>query len=71
MGSQQTDHLMVVLPWPEPKDIMAEIRRKHPQFKVTYVCNGSANAMNGKSDIKDGMRVHQWVQPSVMSLTGS
>ena len=29
-------HLLLILPFPEPVDILDRIRQNHPQFKITY-----------------------------------
>ena len=29
-------HLLLILPFPEPADILDRIRQNHPQFKITY-----------------------------------
>lgn len=36
MGGGHQQHLLCTLPWPEPHEILDEIRQKHPRLKVTY-----------------------------------
>ena len=54
MGSNQPHHLLIAVPWPEPAEALDELRKKHPQFKVTYIHLTNPNPMSGEHNIPDG-----------------
>lgn len=33
---RKPEHLLVILPFPEPKDIFDRIRKNHPHLKITF-----------------------------------
>ena len=56
MGSEQPLHLLITVPFPEPKEAVEALRKKHPQWKVTYVHLTDPMPMSGKHDIPDGVK---------------
>ena len=57
MGSvNQPNHLLITVPFPEPKEAVEALRKKHPQWKVTYLEMKDPNPMSGKHDIPDGTK---------------
>ena len=58
MGSlttEITEHLLILLPFPESKDILDRLHKRHPHVKITWwTVTLKAGQMNNHDPIPDG-----------------
>jgi hypothetical protein len=53
-GGSEHQHLLCVLPFPEPKGVIERIKNKHPRLKVTYIHPDTEKVFDNEQGISDG-----------------
>ena len=49
-----TEHLLIILPFPEPTKLVERIKKNHPQFVITYKNLSFVNFEDGVKEIPKG-----------------
>jgi hypothetical protein len=51
--SVQKEHILCILPFPEPTEILRNIQKKHPQVEFTYILQPITASRAWNTDAKD------------------
>ncbi len=64
-----TEHLLFILPFPEPTEIVERIKKNHPQIDITYRNLSFVNFEDGVKEIPKGVvPSSRTTGPSLMSV---
>ncbi len=64
-----TEHLLFILPFPEPTETVERIKKNHPQIDITYRNLSFVNFEDGVKEIpKGGVPSSGTTDPSLMSV---
>lgn len=67
-GGTKPEHLLFILPFPEPTEIFERIKRNHPHIKITYQNLRFVKFENGLKKVPRGLDVQAAIHALITPL---